>query len=893
MATTSLRCPHCESVLRMANPPAAGKKIKCPRCATIFAPADHIVTDMATAVKPTTDKPARPVPALRPAQPPQADEEADKPRSRQQHDSEDEERPRRGQARRRRDGDDDEDYEEERPRRKRKKKQQSNVGLIIGVCAGGGVLLLAAVITLAVFLWPSPPAPVAANAPVVMPVNVPPQPQQPQPQQPQPQPQQPQPQPQPQQPRPQPQQPQRPQPPVVAPQPQQPQPQQPAPVAGPVDLRADVLQKVTRATAFIRVDVGNQAATGSGFLVKAGGDTAYVVTNFHVIAVEEKQPQPQPQRRVPFRFRHGPFRPAPQQPKAKPRITVVLNSGTPTEQTAPAEVVAFDEEADLAALRITGVRNLPAALDANQPATVAETQPVYIFGFPMNKALPQKGYPTITVGKGTIAGLRWDANHQLDDIHINGDLNPGNSGGPVVDAEGHLVGIAVATVAGKQIGFAVPVDELKQMFKGRLFAALVFQMQDQPGRINVIGETWAHDRNNNVRGRDTVTAQLPGEAKPLNIPKDVYLVYARLSDPLLKVQAAHMYFARSEDMPTKPTAQGWAKLANAAEVALKIQDQTAVGEFKLPPGAVPDETFAFQFSYINADGQTIFTQPHPVRLTFPKNPQSVTVRITSIPNVATVRYLADSLPGKLTGGQVSVKGKTRDSLELEINPVPDPKTVLSQLTFGQIKSVQGRIITMTVGKIDLPLPNPAGVAKALEVLKSPDLRQRKAAAEMLAKSYIPLPERRVEVAKALEEQALGKDFWLSKAATNALRIWGGPENVPGLCKALESGQHRHEILAVLMQLNDPASAEAIAKLLPGLGDRAAASAALKAMGPKAERAVIPFLTHKDGFTVREACGILKEIGTAESIPALTALARANNAFISPAAQEAIAAIRSR
>jgi hypothetical protein len=39
------------------------------------------------------------------------------------------------------------------------------------------------------------------------------------------------------------------------------------------------------------------------------------------------------------------------------------------------------------------------------------------------------------------------------------------------------VGIAVATVPGKQIGFAVPTAELHQMLKGRIFGAVVCQIR--------------------------------------------------------------------------------------------------------------------------------------------------------------------------------------------------------------------------------------------------------------------------------------------------------------------------------------------------------------------------------------------------------------------------------
>ncbi len=54
-------------------------------------------------------------------------------------------------------------------------------------------------------------------------------------------------------------------------------------------------------------------------------------------------------------------------------------------------------------------------------------------------------------------------------------MNPGNSGGPIVDGDGRLVGIAVAIVnpaIGTGIGFAVPVNDLIALLEGKMLASL-------------------------------------------------------------------------------------------------------------------------------------------------------------------------------------------------------------------------------------------------------------------------------------------------------------------------------------------------------------------------------------------------------------------------------------
>ena len=452
----------------------------------------------------------------------------------------------------------------------------------------------------------------------------------------------------------------------VKPDPVKPNPPIVAPVV--VDLPKEILDKTRRATALIRVDFGGgKGATGSGFLVTANGDTGYIITNYHVIALRNDEPPPAQKKgkfpgmpsipRPPF-FNNGKFGFGKDtQPKAKRNVTVVLDSGTPNAQPISAEVVAIDDEADLAALRITGVRNLPAALDVSQQAPVKETLPVYIFGFPADKA-GDPANPTITIGQGSISGLRRDDNNDLIDVHINGEINPGNSGGPVIDAQGRLIGIAVATVPGKQIGFAVPTAELHQMFKGRVFAALVCQIRQQGTRVDLTGELWRLDRKSKVLGHDILQLQLADEPQKVGFAPNEYFALVRLTDPMHKVSAATVHFAVAPKGALKANGQAWGPLDGAQKFPLKIGDQDALAKFTLPAGLVPDETYAFQLSYVDSNGQTIYTEPHLLRLTFPKNLKSVTVKIGPIEDEPTRRYVEDTIPKLFAGVTV----KTQRSL---------------------------------------------------------------------------------------------------------------------------------------------------------------------------------------------------------------------------------------
>ncbi|MDB5308600.1 MAG: trypsin-like serine protease with C-terminal domain [Gemmataceae bacterium] len=890
---TSLRCPECDSLLRLATAPGAGQKVRCPKCGTAFQPTAG-----------AEDEPTAPRVASRS----RAGDADDAPRARKSNpdrddrdDRDDDERPRtRTSASRRSRSEDDDDDRPSRPRRK-KQTQKQNGGLLIGLIAGGGVLLLlgaGGLVWALVGKKSDPQNDVAATPPAANtvpgdnsgptnPANLRPQAN----------------------------------------------PTNPNLVAAGGDLSRDLEEKTKRATTFIRVDVGGKTATGSGFILKANGDTGYIVTNFHVIAGPEDEPPPQanpgppngpggppgfpgrppgfpgrppgfPGRPPGFPGRPPSFRPPNFRPpgfpggpgagpaqsepaKAKPRVTVILNSGTPEEQSISAEVVAVDDEADLATLRITGVRNLPAAIDMSQEAPVAETMPVFIFGFP-------GGVRVVDVKKGSISQLRRDQNNELNDVQINGEIIPGNSGGPVVDAQGRLVGIAVSTVRGKNVGFAIPTAQLNHMLKGCVRLGFVGQMKQQGTRIEMGGEVWQFDSKSRVRDRDVLQVPLGESTTKLDIAAEEYFVLARLADPMHKINSAAMHYtAVPPGTVFKPEAQGWAPLADAQKIPLQISDQNARGEFKLPPGAVRDQMYAFQVSYVTADGQTIFTHPHQVRLTFPKSSKTLTLGITTPPDDPSKRYIEDLLP-KVFTGFAPKSTRVAGGLLVELDPVDDPQTIVEKIKFGEVVSVKGWTIAVVVKKVDLPSPDPEQVAKDLEDLK--DAKRRIAAADRLAKVYTILPDRRVEVAKALEVMAADKDHFTRLAALRALNMWAGPENVAGLVRVLDTDDvhTRMGIVSIIAKYKDPVAADALAKLLPGLGERAAASAALKAIGPAAEKAVIPYLTHKDSWTAMEACNILKEIGTAESIPPLkTVLGKKPDFMVGPAATNALKSVESR
>ena len=110
-------------------------------------------------------------------------------------------------------------------------------------------------------------------------------------------------------------------------------------------------------------------------------------------------------------------------------------------------------------------------------------------GFPFGGMLGKvsetssKGNPSVTITGGRIAALRRDDHGQLVLLQVDGSLQPGNSGGPIVDEKtGKLLGVVVAKLgAVDTIGLVVPAEEVRRALAGRV-GALDLTLQSHRSR---------------------------------------------------------------------------------------------------------------------------------------------------------------------------------------------------------------------------------------------------------------------------------------------------------------------------------------------------------------------------------------------------------------------------
>ncbi len=167
----------------------------------------------------------------------------------------------------------------------------------------------------------------------------------------------------------------------------------------------------------------NQLADqGSGVVIDAEG---FVMTNYHVIADGSK-------------------------------ITVGLSDG----RRCPARVVGTDPLTDLALLKIDAARLIPMRWGDSDQCLVGS--PVWAVGSPFG--LDRTVTFGILSGKHRVVKA---SSHYQDFMQSDAAVNPGNSGGPLVDAKGELVGINTAIVGDtfRGVSFSIPSNVAKEVYQ--------------------------------------------------------------------------------------------------------------------------------------------------------------------------------------------------------------------------------------------------------------------------------------------------------------------------------------------------------------------------------------------------------------------------------------------
>jgi S1-C subfamily serine protease len=178
---------------------------------------------------------------------------------------------------------------------------------------------------------------------------------------------------------------------------------------------------------------GSGGGVGSGFVISPSGE---VVTNAHVVTTGEGS-----------------------KIKKAGEVYVSFDDGN----EVPAEIVGFDPFSDVALLRIdpAGLRLRPLALGSAESLQVGA--PVAAIGTPFGEERSLSTGIVSALGRSidSLTGFQTPGAIQTDTA-----INAGNSGGPLLDARGRVIGInsQIQTRSGDNagVGFAVPVDTVRR-----------------------------------------------------------------------------------------------------------------------------------------------------------------------------------------------------------------------------------------------------------------------------------------------------------------------------------------------------------------------------------------------------------------------------------------------
>ncbi len=132
-------------------------------------------------------------------------------------------------------------------------------------------------------------------------------------------------------------------------------------------------------------------------------------------------------------------------------------------QTYQVDVLGYDRKSDVAVLQLKGAAELPVARLAG-PATVTIGEPVTGLGFPNGGDLMRSAGVVRALDRGIVASddLTGSSEELGGLIDYDADTRPGASGGPLVDADGQVVGIVTAASQNYRMdslgGFAIPIE---------------------------------------------------------------------------------------------------------------------------------------------------------------------------------------------------------------------------------------------------------------------------------------------------------------------------------------------------------------------------------------------------------------------------------------------------
>lgn len=188
---------------------------------------------------------------------------------------------------------------------------------------------------------------------------------------------------------------------------------------------ADAVEKVYDSVVTVKTYVRNQLySTGSGFVFKVDNKYGYILTNYHVISGGNE-------------------------------VSVVFTNNKDEKVT----IVGYDEYSDIAVLAVDKSLVLATAqIGSSKDMRVGDT--TFAVGTPVDSSVY-----SWSVTRGILSGkdrLVQSDNYVMSVLQTDTAINSGNSGGPLCNSNGEVIGITNMKLASSQIegmGFAIPIED--------------------------------------------------------------------------------------------------------------------------------------------------------------------------------------------------------------------------------------------------------------------------------------------------------------------------------------------------------------------------------------------------------------------------------------------------
>ena len=193
------------------------------------------------------------------------------------------------------------------------------------------------------------------------------------------------------------------------------------------DLK-NAINSVYESAVYIEVTGDRVSSSGSGFVYKTDDNYGYILTNHHVINNGKK-------------------------------FVVTFSDGTESE----ASLVSSDEYYDIAVLKLSKDKvKKVATLGDSSNIELGDT--VFTVGAPLGKEYMG------TITKGIVSGINRmvsvSNNYLMEVIQTDASINSGNSGGPICNIKGEVIGITSSKLIGSGVegmGFAIPINTVNEI----------------------------------------------------------------------------------------------------------------------------------------------------------------------------------------------------------------------------------------------------------------------------------------------------------------------------------------------------------------------------------------------------------------------------------------------